>query len=139
MDSLESLWLYIYSFVGSIVNLYNYCYLIPPASRACCDVHGELGGVFPKRHPRGGDFGASQVVSEPRFCRYPRVQSACRITLPTDVIVSSVKTILLKMCWIDLSSSEFFSLPSMLSPLTFTSFESPFLPSSSICRFYVGG
>jgi hypothetical protein len=49
-----------------------------------------------------------------RFCRYPWVQSAYRITLPTDVIVFSVKTILLKMRWIDLSSSVFFSLPSMI-------------------------
>jgi hypothetical protein len=63
---------------------------------------------------QGAGFGALQVVSEPRFCRYPRVQFAYRITLPTDVVVSSVKTILLKMRWIDLSSSAFFSLPSML-------------------------
>jgi hypothetical protein len=39
---------------------------------------------------QGADFGASQVVSEPRFCRYPWVQSACRITLPTDVVEFSV-------------------------------------------------
>jgi hypothetical protein len=42
---------------------------------------------------QGANFGASQVVSEPRFCRYPRVRSACRITLPMVVIESSVKTI----------------------------------------------
>jgi hypothetical protein len=66
-----------------------------------------------------------------RFCRYPRVQSACRITLPTDIVVSSVKTILLKMCWIALSRSAFYSLPMCFSPLTFASFESSLLPSSS--------
>ena len=37
--------------------------------------------------------------------RYPLVRSACRLTLPTDE--SSVKTILLKLRWIDLSSSSF--------------------------------
>jgi hypothetical protein len=40
----------IYSFVGSIMNLCNYCYLIPPASRACYDVHEALRGAFPKQH-----------------------------------------------------------------------------------------
>jgi hypothetical protein len=40
----------LYSFVGSIVNLCNITTLIPPASRACCDVHKALGGAFPKRH-----------------------------------------------------------------------------------------
>jgi hypothetical protein len=80
---------------------------------------------------QGAEFGASQVVSEPMFCRYPRVRSACRITLPTDVVVSSVKTILLKLRWIDLSSSAFYSLSLSFSPLTFASFESSLLPSSS--------
>jgi hypothetical protein len=37
-------------FVGSIVNLYNCCYSIPPASRACSNVYEALGGAFPKRH-----------------------------------------------------------------------------------------
>jgi hypothetical protein len=39
-----------YSFVGSIVNLCNCCYSIPPASRARSNVHEVLGGAFPKRH-----------------------------------------------------------------------------------------
>jgi hypothetical protein len=68
---------------------------------------------------QGADFGASQVVSEPRFFRYPRVRSACRITLPMVVVLSRVKTILLKMRWIDLSRSAFYSLPLCFSPLTF--------------------
>jgi hypothetical protein len=38
----------IYSFVGSIVNLCNCCYSIPPASRARSNVHEALGGAFPK-------------------------------------------------------------------------------------------
>jgi hypothetical protein len=40
----------IYSFVGSIVNLCDCCYSIPPASRARYNVHEALGGAFPKRH-----------------------------------------------------------------------------------------
>jgi hypothetical protein len=80
---------------------------------------------------QGADFGASQVVSELRFCRYPRVRSACRITLPMVVVESSVQTILLKMRWIVLISSAFYSLPMCFSPLTFASFESSLLPSSS--------
>jgi hypothetical protein len=80
---------------------------------------------------QGTDFGASQVVSEPRFCRYPRVRSACRLTLPMDVVVSSVKTILLKMRWIALSRSAFYSLPMCFSSLTFASCQSSLLPSSS--------
>jgi hypothetical protein len=71
------------------------------------------------------------VVSEPRFCRYPRVRSACRLTLPMDVVVSGVKTILLKMHWIALSRSAFYSLPMCFSSLTFASFQSSLLPSSS--------
>jgi hypothetical protein len=59
--------------------------------------------------------------------------------LPTDVVEFSVKTILLKMRWIDLSSSAFYSLPSMLSLLTFTSFEPALLPSSSSLGSHVGG
>jgi hypothetical protein len=84
---------------------------------------------------QGASFGALQVVSEPRFCRYPWVQSACRITLPMDVVESSVKTILLKMCWIDLIRSVFFSLPWCFSPLTFASFVSSLLSISSSFRF----
>ena len=38
--------------------------------------------------------------------RYP-TGPACWITLPMDVVESSIKTILLKMRWIDLSSSAF--------------------------------
>jgi hypothetical protein len=88
---------------------------------------------------QGPGFGASQVVSEPRFCRYPRVQSALRITSPTDVVESSIKTILLKMRWIDLSSSAFFSLSLCFSFLTFASFEFFLLPSFSSLGYYVGG
>jgi hypothetical protein len=40
----------IYSFVGSIVNLCNCCYSIPPASHARSNVHEALGGAFPKQH-----------------------------------------------------------------------------------------
>jgi hypothetical protein len=40
----------LYSFVGSIATLCNCCYLNPPASRACYDVHEALGGAFLKRH-----------------------------------------------------------------------------------------
>jgi hypothetical protein len=68
----------IYSFVGSIVNLCNCCYSIPPTSCARCDVHEALGGAFPKRHHvdcgliaiicKVSVFRALQVVSEPRFC-----------------------------------------------------------------------
>jgi hypothetical protein len=88
---------------------------------------------------QGADFGASQVVSEPRFCRYPRVRSACRITLPMVVVEASVKTILLKMSWIDLSSSAFYSLPMCFSPLPFANFESSLLPTSLSLGFRVGG
>jgi hypothetical protein len=86
---------------------------------------------------QGADFGASQVVSEPRFCRHLRVRSACRIALPTDVVVS-IKTILLKMRWIDLSRSAFYSLPMCFSPLTFASFESSLLPTSLSFKFLRG-
>jgi hypothetical protein len=87
---------------------------------------------------QGVDFGASQVVSEPKFCRYPRVRSACRITLPMVVVVSSVKTILIKIRWIDVSRSTFYSLPLCFSPLTFASFESSLLPHSSSLGSHVG-
>jgi hypothetical protein len=50
----------IYSFVGSIVNLCNCCYSIPPASRACCNVHEALGGAFPERHYV--DCGGSAII-----------------------------------------------------------------------------
>jgi hypothetical protein len=86
----------------------------------------------------GADFGASQVVSEPRFCRYQLLQFAYRLTLPTDVVESSVKIILLKMRWIDLSSSAFYSLSLCFSPLTFASFESSLLPTTSSLGSYVG-
>jgi hypothetical protein len=79
---------------------------------------------------QGAGFGVSQVVSKLRFCRYPRVQSAYRITLPTDVVEFSVKTILQKMRWIDLSRSAFFSLHKCYSSLTFANFESSLLPTS---------
>jgi hypothetical protein len=87
---------------------------------------------------QGAEFGASQVVSEPRFCRYPRVRSACRITLPMVVVVSSVKITFLKMRWIALSRSAFYSLPMCFSPLTFASFESSLLPSSLSFRILHG-
>ena len=48
------------------------------------------------------------------------VRSACRLTLPTDE--SSVKTILLKMRWIDLISSSFTPYQYSIYPLTFTCF-----------------
>jgi hypothetical protein len=84
---------------------------------------------------QGANFGASQLVSEPRFYRYPWVSSACRLTLPMVVVVSSVKTNLLKMRWIVLSRSAFYSLPLCFSPLTFMSFESSLLPTSLSFRF----
>jgi hypothetical protein len=132
----------IYSFMGSIVNLCNCCYL--DSTRLMCMLRCAhfAWWAFSKRHRANCGMmaiirkvpilGASQVVSEPRFCWYPRVRSACRITLPTVVVVSSVKTILLKMSWIDLSSSAFYSLPLCFSPLTFASFESSLLPTSSL-------
>jgi hypothetical protein len=40
----------IYSFVGSIMNLCDCSYSIPPASLARYNVHEALGGAFPKRH-----------------------------------------------------------------------------------------
>jgi hypothetical protein len=87
---------------------------------------------------QGAGFGVSQVVSEPRFCRYPLVQSACRITLPMDVAESSVKTILLKMRWIVLSRSAFYSLSMCFSPLTFASFVFSLLSTSLSFRFLRG-
>ena len=45
LGSFESL-LYIYPFVGSIVNCCNVATLIPPASGVCFDVHVLLGGRF---------------------------------------------------------------------------------------------
>jgi hypothetical protein len=74
-----------------------------------------------------------------RFCRYPPVQSACRITLPTDVVEFSVKPILLKMHWIDLSRSSFFSLPSMLSLLLSLRLLSPLSYLLWVLGSYVGG
>ena len=65
------------------------------------------------------------------------VRSACRITLPTDVVVSSVKTYSLKLRWIVLISSAFFFLPiyafssylsDVLSLLSYLSFPSLRLP-----------
>jgi hypothetical protein len=64
----------IYSFVGSIVNLCNCCYSIPPASRACCDVHEALGGAFPKRHHV--DCGLIAIICKvPVLGRYKWYQS----------------------------------------------------------------
>jgi hypothetical protein len=67
----------IYSFVGSIVNLCNYCYLDSTRIACMLHMHEALGGAFPKRHHvdcgvkrynlQGAGFGASQVVSEPGF------------------------------------------------------------------------
>jgi hypothetical protein len=54
--------------------------------------------------------------------------------LPTDVVESSVKTILLKMRWIDLISSAIFFLPLCFAPLTFASFESSLLTTSLSSR-----
>jgi hypothetical protein len=50
LDSLESLWLYYIFFCGFLCELVQCYYLIPPASRACYNVHETLGGAFPKRH-----------------------------------------------------------------------------------------
>jgi hypothetical protein len=47
-------------FVGSIVNFCNYCYSIPPASRARSNVREALGGAFPKRHHV--DCGLSAII-----------------------------------------------------------------------------
>jgi hypothetical protein len=60
----------IYSFVGFIVNLCNYCYSIPPASRARCDVHEALGGAFPKRHRV--DCGVSAMICKVAILRRHR-------------------------------------------------------------------
>jgi hypothetical protein len=102
----------------------------PERHRACCGVIVTIRKV--------PVLGCYKLVSEPRFCRYPRVQSAYRITLPMDVVESSVKTILLKMRWIDLSRSAFYSLPMCCSPLTFVSFDSSLLPTSRSLRFQRG-
>ena len=67
------------------------------------------------------------MVSEPRFIDTPQVLFAFRITLPADEVESSIKTILLKIGWIDLSSSDFTPYPRCYSSLTFTSFESSLL------------
>jgi hypothetical protein len=127
-----------------------YCYLLDSTRIMCIlFVHILLGGAFPKRHRANCGviaiirkvpiLGRHKLVSEPRFCRYPRVRSACRITLPMVVVVSRVKTILLKMRWIALSRSAFYSLPMCFSPLTFPSFESSLLPTSSSLGSCVGG
>ena len=62
-------------------------------------------------------MGRHKVVSELRFIDAPLARSACRLTLPTDVVVFNVKTYFLKIRWIDLISSIFLLTP-MLSPLT---------------------
>jgi hypothetical protein len=85
--------------------------------------------AFPKRHRANCGviaiirkvliLGRHKWYQSPRFCRYLRVRSTCRLTLPMDVVESSVKTILLKMRWIVRSRSTFYSLPFCFSPLTF--------------------
>ena len=60
----------------------------------------------------------------------PLVRSAFRLTLPTDE--SSVKTMLLKIRWIDLNSSSFIPYLYSISLLTFMCFKSALLPSSSL-------
>jgi hypothetical protein len=119
----------IYSFVGFIVNLCNCCYL--DSTCIMCmfrRAHYAWWCVFKATSCRlwrdrynlqGAGFGASQVVSGLRFCRYPWVQSSYRLTLPTDVVEFSVKTILLKISWIDLSSLHFspYLFASLLLPL----------------------
>jgi hypothetical protein len=114
----------LYSFVGSVVNLCNCCYL--DSTRVMCVLRRAHYAWWcvskatscrlwrDRYNLQGADFGALQVVSEPRFCRYPRVQSACRITLPTDVVESSVQTILLKMRWIVLIRSAILFLAYVL-------------------------
>jgi hypothetical protein len=112
-------------------------------------VHILLGGAFPKRHRANCGvitvirkvpiLGRHKLVSEPRFYRYPRVRYAFRLTLQMVVVVSSVKTILLKTHWIVLSRSAFYSLSLCFSPLTFASFESSLLPTSLSLGFCMGG
>jgi hypothetical protein len=80
--------------VGSIVNLCNHCYL--DSTHIACMLRHARGAWWciskvtscrlrRKRYNlQGAGFRVLQVVSEPRFCRYPWVQSACRLTLPTD-------------------------------------------------------
>jgi hypothetical protein len=70
---------------------------------------------------------------------FVNTRESCRITLPMDIVESSVKMILLKTSWIDMSSSTFYSLPSCFYPLTIASFESSLLPASLRFRFCVGG
>jgi hypothetical protein len=104
----------LWSFRGCIIffcgfhhKLVQCCYLLDSTCIMCMlFVHILLGGAFPKRHRANcGVFavihkvpilGRHKWYQSPRFCRYPRVRSACRITLPMVVVVSSVKTILLK-------------------------------------------
>jgi hypothetical protein len=105
--------------------------------------------AFPKRHRANCGviaiihkvpiLGHHKLVSEPRFCRYPRVRSACRITLPMVVVQSSVKTTLLKMRWIALSRSTFYSLPLCFSSLTFASFKSSLSYLLQVLGSCVGG
>jgi hypothetical protein len=70
-------------------------------------VHEALGGAFPKRHHvdcgliaiicKVPVLGRYKLVSEPGFVdTHGSSQSACRLTLPTDVVVSIVKTIFVK-------------------------------------------
>jgi hypothetical protein len=64
LDSWSLCGYIIYSFVGSIVNLCNCCYSIPPASCARSNVHEALGGAFPKR--RHVDCGLIAII-----CKVP--------------------------------------------------------------------
>jgi hypothetical protein len=107
-----------------------------------------LGGAFPKRHRvdcgmiaiicKVPVLGRHKWYQSHMFFRYPWVQSAYRITLPTDVVEFSVKTILLKMRLRDLSRSAFYSLPMCFSPLTFASFVFSLLSTSLSFRFLRG-
>ncbi len=62
-------------------------------------------------NPHGTGFGVSQVGIRAQVVDTPLVRFACRLTLPTDVVVSSVKTYFLKIRWIVLISSDFSPYP----------------------------
>ena len=105
--------------------------LIPLASRVWFVAHVVSEGVSEsiscgfrrdRWNPHGTGSGASQVGIRASGWRYP-TSPACRITLPTGVVVSSVKTYFLKIRWIVLISSDF----------------SPYLYSFSayLCEFWV--
>jgi hypothetical protein len=74
----------LYSFVGSTVNLCNYFYLIPPASRACCDVHEALGGAFPKR--RHVDCGVIATICKVPILGHHKWYQSQVLSIPTSPV-----------------------------------------------------